>query len=100
MYTYIVERTQIYLSREQASVLAREAKRRGTTRSHLIREAIAERYGGTRDRATTESALRASAGAWAGRRDDGEAYVEKLRTGRRWRDLYGDESADEHAASE
>jgi predicted DNA-binding protein len=100
MYMYIVERTQIYLSREQAAVLDREAKRRGTTRSHLIREAITERYGAARDRAAIESALRASAGAWLGRRDDGETYVEKLRTGRRWRDLYGDESADEPPESE
>ncbi len=100
MYMYIVERTQIYLSREQAAALDREAKRRGTTRSHLIREAIMERYGAARDRATMDAALRASAGAWAGRRDDGETYVEKLRTGRRWHELYGDESADEPAASE
>jgi predicted DNA-binding protein len=91
MYTYIVERTQIYLSREQAAALDREAKRTGTTRSYLIREAIDRTYLATPDRERVLAALNASAGAWKGRRDDGEAYVEKLRTGRRWQDLYPDE---------
>jgi predicted DNA-binding protein len=84
MYTYIMERTQIYLTREQAAALDREAKRTGTTRSHLIREAIDERYGAGRDTSAIEQALLDSAGAWKGRRDDGETYVEKLRTGGRW----------------
>jgi predicted DNA-binding protein len=88
MYTYSVERTQIYLSREQASALDQEAKRIGTTRSHLIREAIAEKYGTHRDRSAIRAALEASAGAWQGRDEDGAAYVDRLRTGRRWQDLY------------
>lgn len=92
MYTYIVERTQIYLTREQATALDREAQRTGTTRSHLIREAIAERYGGARDAEAIEAALRGSAGAWNGRRENGETYVERLRTGRRWRELDADEA--------
>ena len=87
MYTYIVERTQIYLSREQADTLDREASRTGTTRSHLIREAIAEKYGMARDRRAIAAGLRATAGAWRGRREDGATYVERLRTGDRWRDL-------------
>lgn len=62
MYRYIVERTQIYLSREQADILDREAKRTGTTRSHLIREAIAEKYGTQRDTDAIEAALRETAG--------------------------------------
>jgi len=90
MYTYIVERTQIYLTREQAAALDREARRAGTTRSHLIREAIADRYGRAPDRDRIAKALRASAGAWADRREDGKAYVERLRTGRRWRGLFPD----------
>jgi predicted transcriptional regulator len=87
MYTYIVERTQIYLSKDQATALDREAKRTVAARSHLIRDAIAERYGAGRDRAAIDAALRASAGAWKGRRDDGATYVEKLRSGRRSREL-------------
>jgi len=94
MYTYIVERTQIYLTREQAAALDREAKRIGTTRSHLIREAIEARYGAAKDHDRIEKALRATAGAWKDRRDDGATYVEKLRTGRRWKELYPEESAE------
>jgi predicted DNA-binding protein len=88
MYTYIVERTQIYLSRQQAAALDREAKRTGTTRSHLIREAIEARYGPDRDSDEVREALRATAGLWSDRPETGEAYVERLRTGRRLRELY------------
>jgi predicted DNA-binding protein len=95
MYTYIVERTQIYLSREQAQALDHEAARTGTTRSHLIREAIAEKYGTARDRAAIADGLRATAGAWRGRRESGESYVERLRTGDRWHALYPDEQPED-----
>lgn len=93
MYTYIVERTQIYLTRDQAAALDREARRTGTTRSHLIREAIAERYGAGRDRDRIEQALRRTAGLWRDRSETGEAYVDRLRTGRRLRDLYPEDEA-------
>lgn len=99
MYTYIVERTQIYLSREQAAALDREAQRTGTTRSHLIREAIDRTYLATPDRDHVLAALRTSAGIWKGRRDDGATYVEKLRTDRRWQDLYPDEEVLDDADS-
>lgn len=88
MYTYIMERTQIYLSREQAASLDREAKRTGTTRSHLIREAIEARYGPERDADEVRDALRATAGLWSDRLETGEAYVDRLRTGRRLDELY------------
>jgi predicted transcriptional regulator len=43
MYTsYIMRRTQIYLSSDQAARLARRARAAGTTKSMLIREAIDE----------------------------------------------------------
>lgn len=90
MYTYIVERTQIYLTREQAGALDREARRIGTTRSHLIREAIAERYGATKDEDQIERALRESAGLWKDRRTTGAAYVDRLRSGRRLREQGSD----------
>lgn len=99
MYTYIMERTQIYLSREQADALDREAQRRGTTRSHLIREAIDDAYVVDPDRQRMLAGLRASAGAWRNRAETGEEYVERLRGGRRlarawaWRDA--EEAADE-----
>ena len=43
MYIYIVERTQIYLTEAEIGELDRRAHAVGTTRSHLIREAV-ERY--------------------------------------------------------
>lgn len=88
MYTYIMERTQIYLSREQAAALDRVAKRTGNTRSHLIREAIEARYGPERDADRVDAALRATAGLWSDRSETGEAYVEGLRTGRRLSELH------------
>jgi hypothetical protein len=87
MYTYIVERTQIYLTKKQAAALDREAQRSGTTRSHLIREAIDARYGTSRDRAQIERVLRTTAGLWRDRAESGDAYVRRLRSGRRLRDV-------------
>lgn len=95
MYTYIVNRTQIYLTREQAATLDREAQRAGTTRSHLIREAIEARYGAGRDRDRIEGALRATAGLWRDRTETGEEYVERLRTGRRLRELYPEDAPED-----
>lgn len=88
MYTYIVERTQIYLSKAQATALDREARRRGTTRSHLIREVIEERYGADLDLDHVKRVLKATAGLWSDRKETGEEYVEKIRTGRKLRELY------------
>jgi predicted DNA-binding protein len=94
MYVYIVERTQIYLSREQAAALDREAKRTGTTRSHLIREAIEARYGADRDADAVREALRATAGLWSDRFETGDAYVDRLRTGRRLQELHPEQAAE------
>jgi hypothetical protein len=90
MYTYIMERTQIYLSKAQAAALDREARRTGTTRSHLIREAIEARYGAGQDRDRISRALRLTAGLWKDRPESGEAYVRRLRSGRRLRETYAD----------
>jgi hypothetical protein len=90
MYTYIVERTQIYLSREQAAALDREARRRGQTRSHLIREAIDRVYLSEPSIEEVLAALEASAGAWANRTESGEEYVERIRSGDRLAELWGD----------
>lgn len=86
MYTYIMERTQIYLTRSQAAALDAEAKRTGTTRSHLIREAITERYGGQPDADRVSAALRATAGLWRDMAVSGEEYVAELRSERRLAD--------------
>jgi ribbon-helix-helix CopG family protein len=84
MYTYIMQRTQIYLSRRAASALAREARKSGRTRSQLIREAIDARFLGGFDPEDLERAILAAAGCWRRRRSsgDGASYVEKLRRGR------------------
>jgi len=95
MYTYIMERTQIYLSREQAAVLDREAKRTGTTRSHLIREAIEARYSTPQDREQIDRALRGTAGLWRDRTEAGDAYVQRMRTGRRLRELYPEDEPEQ-----
>jgi predicted transcriptional regulator len=100
MYTYIVERTQIYLSREQSDALDREARRRGTTRSHLIREAIDQAYVVDPDRERVLAGLRASAGAWKDRTETGEEYVERIRSGGRLGRLWADRGGDEEAAPE
>jgi len=84
MYTYIVERTQIYLTKTQAAALDREARRTGTTRSHLIREAIEERYGTTgADHERVRRALEATSGLWQDREETAVEYVDRMRTGRR-----------------
>jgi predicted DNA-binding protein len=77
MYTLIVERTQIYLTRDQTEALDREARRTGRTRSHLIREAIDEKYGTASDSDQT-----------------GEEHIARLRRSRRLREVYGAEPDD------
>ncbi len=81
MYTYIVERTQIYLTKANATALDREARRRGTTRSHLIREAIEERYGTDLDLDQVRRVLEATAGLWSDRAETGEEYVDRVEDG-------------------
>jgi predicted DNA-binding protein len=90
MYIYIVERTQIYLSREEAAALDREARRRGQTRSHLIREAIDRAYLSEPSVEDVLATLEATAGAWVDHPESGEEYVERIRAGDRLKELWGD----------
>lgn len=96
MYIYIVQRTQIYLTKREKAALARVAKATGRTRSQLIREAIEAQYL-TSQAEDLVAVLKRTAGLWADRAETGEAYVERLRSGRLAR-LYGDSSADANAA--
>lgn len=90
MYTYIVRRTQIYLSDADDAVLDRLARQTGRTRSQLIRSAIGAAYLQKPSTEATERALLASAGAWKGRgRADGEQWVERRRRGTRLSKLHG-----------
>ena len=67
MYVRQMERTQIYLTEAQARELDRRARRRGTTRSHLIREAVDQYIGPVQDSVEFKVALRAFAGIAADR---------------------------------
>jgi len=82
MYTYIVQRTQIYLSERETEALDREARATGKTRSLLIREAIASRYAPSANVDAVERVLRATAGGWRGRREAGASVVDARRSGR------------------
>lgn len=82
MYIYIVQRTQIYLSKRETEALDRAARATGLTRSHLIREAIAQQYLRRPEAEQVLEALRETAGAWSGRTETGAAVVDRLRSGR------------------
>ena len=79
--SYIMQRTQIYLSAEQAASLAQRARAKGTTKSTLIREAI-EEYLAKPDADARLAELRIvldELGVIPLRIADGAAYVETLR---------------------
>jgi len=81
MYTYIMDRTQIYLTPDENAALERESIKTGKTKSQLIREAIDEKY---RVRPSLEefmAALNAAAGIWDN--PEGEAAVKAIQAGRR-----------------
>ena len=78
MYSDTIQRTQVYLGREEIELLDRAAARTGASRSELIRRAIRGRYG-SGEWAARRTALQASAGAWRDRAETGEQYVEALR---------------------
>jgi metal-responsive CopG/Arc/MetJ family transcriptional regulator len=91
MYTYIMHRTQIYLSDEQVKALNQAAKRERRSRSDLIRDAIDHTYIEQRRREERIRELMESAGAWSEREYDGEQFVECIRTGARLKRLYPDD---------
>ena len=82
-----MQRTQISLTEEDRRLLDAESARTGKSLSALIRNAVAEVYGDQRDVAADILAIRSAAGAWRDRDEDGAAYVERLRSGRRIADL-------------
>jgi hypothetical protein len=75
-----MRRTQLYLDEECARLLAAESRRRGTTVSALVREAVDQAYGkdSAKDRHVLIERL---AGIWSDRADlaDTDAIVRSLR---------------------
>jgi metal-responsive CopG/Arc/MetJ family transcriptional regulator len=92
MYTYIaMDRTQIYLDAAQTRELDRRAKAQGTTRSHLIREAVEAYLAPSWDAKAFNAALDNVFGMWADRTDIDEIYADLDQAGRdRLRRLWGD----------
>jgi hypothetical protein len=76
-------RTQISLTTEERTLLDAEAARTGLSISALIRHAVADTYGSSRDEDADVRTLESARGAWPDRTVDGEAYVEGLRSGSR-----------------
>jgi hypothetical protein len=78
-----MERTQVYLTREESVALDALAAERGTTRSHLIREAIDATYLAPRrsQRDRLLETLAQLGPLWRDRPDvpDGKTYVERIR---------------------
>jgi metal-responsive CopG/Arc/MetJ family transcriptional regulator len=96
MLYIVMERTQIYLSDGQTRELDRRARQRGTTRSHLIREAVEQYLGRTWDPERFNAALDAVAGIWADRDDLDALYADLKQRGRdRLTRLWGDRLAAE-----
>jgi predicted DNA-binding protein len=80
MYTYIVDRTQIYLTAEESAALERASIETGKTKSQLVREAIDEKYGSRRSLEEFMAALDAARGAWKEEPgEDRSAYLKESR---------------------
>lgn len=82
-----MNRTQISLDDEDRRILDAESRRTGRSMSSLIRDAVREVYA-PRDVDGKLRALEDAAGSWPAETPDGADYVEAIRTGERWRELY------------
>jgi hypothetical protein len=80
MYTYIVDRTQIYLTPQESAALERASIETGKTRSQLIREAIDAIYTVRPSLEEFTATINAVAGGWKeGPGEDRSAYLKDLR---------------------
>ena len=89
--TYIMRRTQIYITDEQAHLLESRSRTGGKTISELIRTAIDDTYRPRRtlSRADRARLARETAGAWRDFPETGRHYVERLRGSRHLAHLHG-----------
>ena len=76
-------RTQISLTEEQRRALDAAAARTGRSISALIRDAVDAAFGSERSFEGDIAALRTAFGSWNGAEPDGEAWVERMRSGGR-----------------
>lgn len=92
MYTsYIMRRTQIYLTEEQGRLLQGRSRATGHTISELIRAAIDAAYARSRQlsRADCVRLARRTAGGWRDFPETGAEYVDRIRGSRRLARLHG-----------
>jgi hypothetical protein len=82
-----MQRTQISLTEETRRLLDAEASRTGKSMAALIREAVEARYGHNLSRTERLRLLNQGFGAWKDHDEDGAAYVERVRGGRRLTEL-------------
>jgi Arc/MetJ-type ribon-helix-helix transcriptional regulator len=78
VYNGVVERTQVYLEKEELALLDRQSKATGASRSELIRRAVRMVFGGT-TKDDRLRALEASAGAFGNLGISGAQYVDTIR---------------------
>jgi hypothetical protein len=78
-----MQRTQISLTREERRALDAEAARTGRSISALIRDAVETVYGVERSTDDDLASMRRAFGSWKDRELDGEAWVDRLRSGSR-----------------
>jgi hypothetical protein len=79
-----VKRTQLYLQEDIWEALHIRSRQQRTTISELVRQAVRDKYG-----SSPASRRQAIVGLWKNRKDlrDSEAYVRRLRKGKRLRRL-------------
>ncbi|WP_206448469.1 ribbon-helix-helix domain-containing protein [Agrococcus sp. KRD186] len=82
-------RTQISLHPEERQLLDAEAARTGRSISALIRDAVTRTYGSLDDADADLRAIDAAFGGWSDRDEDGEQYVDRLRSGGRLAEATG-----------
>jgi hypothetical protein len=75
-----MKRTQLYLDEEMSRLLTAESRRRGTTVSALVREAVGATYG-RRTSDEGHALIHRLAGVWADRNDlaDTESFLRGVR---------------------